>query len=141
MNGDHPTPLVLIELHGRIHLQLPARADERAEVVGVGGLGEEIENFRLAPSACAAKESRGYDPASVDDQEISLSEKIRKVEKLLVPKSAVGSIEGQKPRCVAFREGLLSNPVRRQVEVEIAGLQKSFFCGRSDSERSRPKCL
>ena len=57
-----------------------------------------------------------------------------------VSNGARASIEGEEPRGVAVRKRRLGYELRRQVEVEILRLQKSFFCGRSVSGRSRPKC-
>ena len=113
MDRDHATAFLFIKLDDGVHLKLPTGTDESAELLGVGGLGKEIENLGLATSACAAEQPGGHNPASIDDEEISLSQKIGKVEEALVPEDAGVSLEGQKPRCVAFRERLLSDPVRR----------------------------
>lgn len=141
MDGDHAAPLVFVKLNDGVDRKLPAGTDEGAEVLRVGGFGKEIKHLRLASPLGAAKQPRGYDAASIDDQEVALTEEIGEFQEAPVLERARGSLQAQKARGVAFREGFLSNPVWRQVEVEVACLQKSFFCGRSDSGRSRPKCL
>jgi hypothetical protein len=141
MDGHHATPLVFVKLNDGVDLKLPSGTDEGAEVLRVGGFGTEIEHLRLASPQGAAKQPRGHDAASIDDQEVALTKEMGEFQKAPVLERTRGSLKGQKARGVAFREGLLGDPVRRQVEVEVAGLQKSFFCGRSDSGRSRPKCL
>lgn len=141
MDGHHATPLVFVQLNDGVDLKLPAGTDEGAEVLRVCGFRKEIEHLRLASPQGAAEQPRRYDAASIDDQEVALTKEIGEFQKMPVLERTRGSLKGQKARGVTFREGLLGDPVRRQVEVEVACLQKSFFCGRSDSGRSRPKCL
>lgn len=94
MDGHHATSLVFIELNDGVHRKSPAGTDERAEVLRVGGLRKEIENLRLATSASATEQPGRHNPASIDDQEVSLKEKVGKVEEVAVTKGAGVSLKG-----------------------------------------------
>ena len=94
MDGDHATPLVFIKLYDGVRRKPPAGADQRAEVIGVGGLRKEIENFGLPASASATEQPGRHNPAAIDDQEISLLEKVGKVVEAAVPEGAGLSLKG-----------------------------------------------
>lgn len=127
MNRDDATQLVLAQSdHGALW-ELPAGANEGAKFVGVGGLGKQIEDFGATSSLGVPKKAGGQNTAPVHHQQITLSQMIGQREELTVSEISRGSIEEQKPRGVSIRKRDLRYEIWRQFEVEVLGLQKSFF--------------
>jgi len=141
MDGHDSAVLGLAELHHRPRLELSARADHGAEFLGVQGFREEVQDLGPAPARGSPEQSGGKDPAAVHDQEIALPEQIGEPGEAVMLDRAAASVQGQKARGVPVGERFLRDQLRRQVEIEVLCLQKSFFWGRSGSGRSRPKCL
>ena len=117
-----------------------AGADHGAELLAVGGFGEEVEGLGLASSPGAPEEARRQHTAAVQDQEITGPQVAREVGEGVVGEIPGRAVEDEKPRGIAGVRGKLRDEFLREVVVEVAGLQKSFFCGRSGSGRgSKPK--
>ncbi len=127
MNRDDATQLVLAKSDHGPGRELPARANEGAKFVGVGGLGKQVEDFGAASSLRVPKKAGGQNTAPVHHQEIALSQMIRQRREVTVSEISSGSIEEQKPRGVPIRKWDLRYEIWRQVEVKVLGLQKSFF--------------
>lgn len=121
-------------------LKLPARANEGAELSVVFRLRKQIEDLGAPSTPGRAQEAGRQNPAPVDHQQVSGSEKIGQGEETRVRQSPGDPVEDQKPRRVPILKRDLRDAVRRQVEIEFPGLQNSFFCGRPAPSRSRPKC-
>jgi hypothetical protein len=141
VDGDNAAALGLAELDHRPRLELAARADEGAEFLGVPGFGKQVQNLGPATALSSTEQARGKDAAAIHHQEVALPKQIGKGGEAVVLDRSAASVQGEEPRGVPVRERFLRDQLRRQVEVEILRLQKSFFWGRSASGRSRPKCL
>jgi hypothetical protein len=141
MHGNDTALLMLSQGHDRAHLELAAGADQSAKRLIAIRLGEEIEHFGAAAPAGVAEKAGGQNPASIHDHEIALAKEVGQGRETSMLDDAAVPVEGQELRGVPVLERRLRYELRRQVEVEILRLQKSFFCGRSASGRSRPKCL
>lgn len=111
-----------------------------AEERGVGGLRVEIEDFGLAPSTRGAQQAGREDAAAIDDQEIAGVEQCGKAREVPMRDGPGSTVQVQQARRVAVLERGLRNELGGELEVEVQGLQKSFFCGRSEAARSSPKC-
>jgi hypothetical protein len=140
VDGDNAAGLVVRQCHDSAHGQFAAGADEGAEVVGVAGVREEVENFGAAAAARVPEQTRRKDAAAIDDEQVAFVKVIGEGGEPSVLDGAADAVEEQQPRCVPIGKGLLRDQFGREVEVEVGGLQKSFFCGRSGSGRSSPKC-
>jgi len=138
---DHPTLFLVPQGHDRAHFQFATGPDKGSERVVAVRLREEIEHFGAAAAAGVAEKTGGQNFASIHDHEIALAKEVGQGREPSVFDGAAASVEGQEPRSVPVLERRLRDQLRRQVEVEVLRLQKSFFCGRSASGRSRPKCL
>ena len=141
VDREDATPHVLTHGDDGARLESSTGADHRSESLGVAGLGEQVKNLGAAAAVGVTEETGGEDPAPVHDQEVPFSQKVGERRELTVPKSAGRAIKGEESRGVPFWKRRLRYEFGRQIEVEVPGLQNSFFCGRSGSGRSRPKCL
>lgn len=127
MNRKDAAALASCEGDGCARSEPAARADEGAKGLGVGGFWKEVEDFGAPATAGLPKQACRQDAASVDDEQVSGLELGRKVGKGTVVDGAALSVKGQKAGGVPIRERLLRDQTRREVEVEVLSLQKSFF--------------
>ena len=97
------------------------------------------QHLRLAALVSAAHESGGKDAATVHDEQVAGAQQGRQVPEDVMGSGARGSIHHQQAGGVALGGRLLRNSFRRQVVVEVGGLQNSFFCGVVGGG-TRPKC-
>jgi hypothetical protein len=140
MDGHDPTSDLLAQRDHRARLQFPPRANHGAEVMGIARFGEQVENLRSATAGGVAEQPGRKNAAAVHNQQVARSEQVGESREMRMPEVPGGAVEGQEPRGIPIRQWRLRYEARRQVEIEILRLQKSFFWGRSVSGRFRPKC-
>ncbi len=140
MDGRDSTGLVFAKGDDGPDAKLAARPHQRPKLVGTGGLWKEVQNFRVAAAPGVAEEPGGKNATSVDDQQIAVGQEVGQIRKRAVLDRPAGSAKHHEAGRVAARERLLRDELRGKVEVEVAGLQKSFFCERSRSGGLRWKC-
>jgi hypothetical protein len=109
----------------------PPRLEPRPDGPGAEfpgtGFGEKVQDLGLTAAPGATEEAGRENAASVHHEEVALLEQIGERGEVTVPDGAATSIEGQQPRGVPVGERFLRDETGRQVEVEVPGLQKSFF--------------
>ena len=78
----------------------------------------------------------GNDPAVVEHEQIAGAQPGRQLIKSAMPHHARGSLEHQQTGLIPARRGGLGDPFRRQIIVEIRGLQKTGLSGRRPAPRA-----
>ena len=107
----------------------------------IRGLWKEIEDFGAPASAGGSQQPGWQHPASVQDEEVPLSQFFWNRRKGAMGQRARSAIENKQAGGVPARQRSLRDEGWGEGKIELLGLQNSFFCGRSGSGRSRPKCL
>ena len=141
VDGDDSADGVVVQPYLGTRVELAARTHQRAELVWICGFWEEVEHLGSSSSSRLAEKPSGQDAASVDDQQVAFLQMRRKGGELTVRQRARLAAHDEESRGIPVWERGLRDQVGGQVKVEVLGLQKSFFWGRSPSGRSRPKCL
>jgi hypothetical protein len=95
MDGDHVAGLAISKPDHGPDLELPARANEGAELAVVFRLREQVEDFGAPSTPGRAQEAGRQNPAPIDHQQVSGSEKIGQGEEMRVRHSPGGSVEDQ----------------------------------------------
>src|SRR5580704_330327 len=96
----------------------------REALIVAACLARQHEQLDVASRAVDAIKPRPPDPRVVDDQEIARTEQLGQVAKLEVLEAALRE-DVEQPGCVAFRKGLLGDPLHRERVVEVGGPQRS----------------
>jgi hypothetical protein len=102
--------------------------------------GTQQKDLGLAPTPALADKARRKDATAVENEEVARPQEEGQIAKGAVVDGAGKPVEAKKAGRIAFGRGLLGNPLRRQVEIEIFDLQKSLFCAAVVGGGTRPKC-